>query len=277
VVTNRTHGQWAAGPDTRWLNAKIHTHPERFDEIITDLLPRLLAAFDTDPEWWFIRYRSPHETDHLRIRLRTPDPDAYTASLAAVGTWAQHLRSEGLAARLVIDTYTPEVGRYGTGTALTAAEDVFVADSATVAAQIHQLPGSGIHRDALAAANIVATVEGFLGDTGSAMRWLTSRPAPTTPASNRTLRAQVIALLSGTPELSDPTGTVARTWHARAAALANYRATLPAEANRDAALESLLHMHHNRLIGIDRVREAGCRRLARQGALTWIAQHGGNQ
>ena len=36
-------------------------------------------------------------------------------------------------------------------------------------------------------------------------------------------------------------------------------------------LESLLHIHHNRYLGIDRDREATCRRLARQAALAQCA------
>jgi len=34
-------------------------------------------------------------------------------------------------------------------------------------------------------------------------------------------------------------------------------------------LESLLHMHHNRALGVDRDGEAICRHLARQAALAW--------
>ncbi|MGH4022328.1 MAG: lanthionine synthetase LanC family protein, partial [Pseudonocardiaceae bacterium] len=81
VVTNRAHGQLPGSPDAAWLNAKIHTHPERLDEIITDQLFRLLDTLDGDPEYWFIRYRSPHETDHLRLRIRTPTRDTYLARL----------------------------------------------------------------------------------------------------------------------------------------------------------------------------------------------------
>jgi lantibiotic biosynthesis protein len=47
---------------------------------------------------------------------------------------------------------------------------------------------------------------------------------------------------------------------------------LPPEANLDVVLESLLHMHHNRAIGIDQDSERVCRRLARQAALTCRAR-----
>jgi len=40
-------------------------------------------------------------------------------------------------------------------------------------------------------------------------------------------------------------------------------------------VRSLLHMHHNRLVGVDRAREAVCLRLARQAAVTWRATQAG--
>jgi thiopeptide-type bacteriocin biosynthesis protein len=291
TVTNRAHGEWPAGPETRWLNAKIYSHPERLDEILTDHLPRLVVglaaefgdarciteselALEAGPDWWFIRYRTLHDRDHLRLRIRTPDVDAYTATLTVLGTWASRLRANGLAANLVIDAYRPEVGRYGGHTALYAAENVFIADSRSVLAQLGHLTGAEAHRDAMAAVNMIDTVTGFLGSPDQAMHWLTSRPAPAGPSQNRTHRDQALDLLSGSGPAA-PLGAVIRTWHARAAALAAYRAALPATADLDRILESLLHMHVNRLIGVDRDREAICRRLARSTARTWTAQQDG--
>ncbi|HWD81862.1 MAG TPA: lantibiotic dehydratase C-terminal domain-containing protein, partial [Kribbella sp.] len=66
---------------------------------------------------------------------------------------------------------------------------------------------------------------------------------------------------------------VAGPWRSRAAALADYRARLGVDVDLDAVLESLLHMHHNRAMGIDRDGENTCRRLARHAALAWQAPH----
>jgi len=56
-------------------------------------------------------------------------------------------------------------------------------------------------------------------------------------------------------------------WRHRAEAVAAYRTTLDPDANFTHILESLLHIHHNRYLGINRDSEAACRRLARQAAL----------
>ena len=58
------------------------------------------------------------------------------------------------------------------------------------------------------------------------------------------------------------------------------RQQLPPEADLDRVVESLLHMHHNRAIGIAPDSERTCRRLARQAALAWrtrTRQQGGEQ
>jgi thiopeptide-type bacteriocin biosynthesis protein len=133
------------------------------------------------PRHWFVRYRSPQETDHLRLRLQTPDRERHGRYAAAVGEWAQRLRHDGVAGRLVLDTYHPETGRYGHGAAMEAAEEVFGADSHVVSAQLRHLPATVIDPAALAAVNMVGIIQGFLGSAAEAMAWLVAHPAPHRP------------------------------------------------------------------------------------------------
>ncbi|TVT60829.1 lantibiotic dehydratase, partial [Amycolatopsis rhizosphaerae] len=246
-------------PTTTWLAAKIYTHPERMNEIIAEHLPSLLTALGTDSCWW-LRYRSPQETDHLRLRIRSEH-----ACVDKIGEWAQRLRQANLAGRLAFDTYYPENGRYGSGPAMEAAEAVFVADSAVVAASLAK--ASGVRSTALVVANMVGIVKGFLGES-AAMNWLVNRPAPATPSAERALADEAITLALGpvAPEISE------QHWHSRTDALTAYRRWLSTDVNQDGVLESLLHMHHNRAIGIDPAQERSCRRLARQAAYAWQAQ-----
>jgi thiopeptide-type bacteriocin biosynthesis protein len=277
-LTNSTHGQLPGDPETGWLYAKIHTHPHLFDELIAEQVPQLLAAFDDQPLWWFVRYRSHQETDHLRLRIRTPNRDHHVAGLVAVGAWAQSLRREHMAGRLVLDTYHPETGRYGHGAAMAAAEEVFATDSQLVALQLRHLPAIVIDPIALAAVNMVSTVHGFLGNLAEATRWLLARAAPRgAAAADRDVAEHVIGLVRGGMPRNLPNweGRVAHAWQARTAALATYRTRLSAHADTDAILEALLHMHHNRALGIDRDSEATCRYLARRAAQAWTAQQNG--
>ncbi|WP_228685244.1 thiopeptide-type bacteriocin biosynthesis protein [Amycolatopsis thermoflava] len=272
AVTN-TLGQLPGAPGSRWISAKLFTHPERIDELITDELPDLLSTLDAPLCWW-LRYRSLQETDHLRLRLEAT-PGHYSQYTQVIGEWTQRMRQAGLVERLVIDTYYPEVGRYGAGEALDAAENVFAADSATAAALLRYLP-TATPKLALVPVNMAGILTGFFGDTGAAMEWLATRPAPAAPALDRAVSEHAIRLATDPSALRKLLGwhtDIERAWDNRTAALTDYRKALPPETNTDVVLESLLHMHHNRLIGIDRDSERSCRRLTRHAALTW--QHRG--
>ena len=290
TVTN-THGQLPGPPETTWLSAKLYTHPERMNEIITGHLPTLLAALhatldttrDSEPSCWWLRYHSPQETDHLRLRIRT-DRDNYAACTKAVGEWTRRMRQAGMVGRLAIDTYSPEIGRYGHGAAMDAAEDVFVADSHLVATALRDLSitaaqPSAVHPTSLAVVNMVGIVAGFVGDVAEAMDWLAGRRVPSAPSIDRAVTDQAIRLAIDMGALRDVpgrVGAVTTAWQARADALAAYRKQLPGDTDVDRVLESLLHMHHNRALGIDPDSERTCRRLTRQAALTWRARPQGS-
>lgn len=273
LIANHQHAQLPGAADTAWLYAKLFAHPDQFDDIITRDLPGLFARLDNDPGHWFIRYRDSHETDHLRLRLRTSSPAAAQELLTAVGTWAHELSGAGIIGRLVFDTYRPELGRYGSAAALTAAETVFTADSMTVADQLRCLPRK--RREVLTALNMVGIVEAFLGSRTEAMTWLIRLPIAPGARADRTAGGEITKLSRSMPLAGRPAylQTVVESWTSRELALRAYRAALPSTANTNEILESLLHMHHNRMCGVNRDQENICRTLARRAALAWLAEH----
>ncbi|GAA3393319.1 lantibiotic dehydratase [Cryptosporangium minutisporangium] len=269
LIRNRSHGQLPADLDADWLHAKLFTHPARIDELLALHLPALLDVLPEGTPFWFLRYRSPLESDHLRLRIATPDIGA-AAAIPTVTTWAAQLRGDGLCGRLAFDTYYPEVGRYGEGDALDAATAVFAADSAVAIEQLRLVPSGLINTTALVAVGMVELVRGFLGgDHAEAMRWLTDRSTPDT-STDRNSSRQAIAFVHDGPPATWP-ATLITAWHDRAAAAAAYGRVCPLSA--EGVIESLLHMHHNRVVGIDRDHEDACRRLARQIAVSWLARN----
>ncbi|QUF06747.1 lantibiotic dehydratase [Actinosynnema pretiosum subsp. pretiosum] len=270
LVTNSDHGQLPGAAD--WLYAKLYTHPDRMNEIVAHRLPQLLETTGSAARAWYIRYRSPQENDHLRLRLRTSGREEHLRTVAAVGEWAQQLRHDGFASRLVLDPYLPETGRYGHGPAMEAAEEVFIADSTAVSSQLRHLPGTVVAPVVLAAVGMVTIADGFLGSREEALRWLLDRHAPGTADRHHTASTTRLTLAENLHELPGCTDELTQAWKTRAAALAAYRKRLPAEIDSDAVLESLLHMHHNRVLGVDRTSEVVCRRMARQAALAWHAR-----
>jgi thiopeptide-type bacteriocin biosynthesis protein len=110
------------------------------------------------------------------------------------------------------------------------------------------------------------------------MQWLAAHPVPADTAADRALADEAIRLAQpGTlTDLPGWTGEVAEAWQTRIGALAAYRDQLPADTDTDTVVESLLHMHHNRAIGIDPDSERTCRRLAHQAARAWQARRAGD-
>ncbi|MER6817454.1 lantibiotic dehydratase [Spirillospora sp. NPDC000708] len=278
VPLTNTAGQFPGAAGTRWLSARLYAPPGLQTVILAEHLPCLLTDLgdlrdgehEAVPVWW-LRYRDPADPDHLRIRVRVGDQRAYGAAAAAIGSWADVLRRRGLARRLQLDTYQPEVGRYGAGRALEAAERVFVADSALVQAQLALPPGTA-EPPALAAANITEIAAAFTGDTESGMDWLINRPtaAPDEPPGRDT-RADAVALATGARPLpAEQTATPL--WEARRTALTAYRRTLSGDTDLDQVLASLLHMHHIRAIGPNRPAERQGLHLARAAAMAWRAR-----
>ncbi|MFE2723398.1 lantibiotic dehydratase [Kitasatospora sp. NPDC059327] len=262
-LATRTHGHQPGTDAVRWLNAKIPTHPELLTEIVADRLPKLLSDLG-NPVHWFVRYRTPRESDHLRLRLRVTGPGQQAEFAREVGEWAEHLRQDGLAAGVSFDAYTPEIGRYGTGRALEAAEAVFAADSRLAAAALRSVPAAQIPSTALVALGMLHIAHGFFGvNEGTA--WLAERPARPAPV-DRAVADRAVALTrpGALATLPGWTGEPARARQDRKRALAAYRRLLPEDVDTASVVESLLHMHHNRLVGLDPDGEAAARRLARQ-------------
>jgi thiopeptide-type bacteriocin biosynthesis protein len=268
-VSGAGHGQLPLAAGSAWESAKLFTAPDAMDEIIGGHLPALIASLGTD-EVWFIRYRNREETDHLRLRIAAGHGQALHRA-AALAAWVSDLRARRLCARCALDTYYPEVGRYGDGECMRAAEAVFAADSAVAIAQLRQPPG--IDPVALAALGMLDIAAAFSGGLEQGAQWLAGRRLPPGRAADRAT-ARTAATLARNGELSS-FGTLpadlAPLWRHRAEAVAAYRKTMDANANFTHILESLLHIHHNRYRGIDRDGEGACRRLARQAALARCA------
>lgn len=237
----------------RWTQAKVFTHPTAMDQIITARLPRLLDDLGT-ARAWFVRYRSLQEPDHLRIRV---DSGNHVATLRALSSWMRQLTADGLASQLVLDGYRPEIGRYGTGAAMAAAEDVFIADSLVTRYALTDLPA--LERETLCALSMIDIAEGFLG-TREGQAWMARTSVRGTGRFGIT--RQTVDQVNAQP-LRNATPRLAQAIAQRRAALETYRAQTD-DSRLEQVLQSLLHMHHNRLVGPNRESEATARHAARQ-------------
>lgn len=271
-ITGRSHGELPGGGS---LFAKLYGIDHTAETIIAEHLPQLWRDDDQAPAWWYVRYRQPRP--HLRLRLRTTD---YGRDAARIGRWAAGLRRSGLAGDLTLDTYRPETARYGCGQAMHDAEELFSADSMAAVRQLAAAAGSPVDAEALTAASMVDLLTALLGGTDAAVRWLLARPdlLPRTPQRNRSLprRAATLTNLAGDgPDLTGVSDAelVARSWDRRRTAARRYAASLTGSSTGptpEVVAVSLLHLHHNRVLGPDLASEARTYHLARSVALAHI-------
>jgi lantibiotic biosynthesis protein len=116
-------------PGGEWLSLKIYAGPRTLERLLIEHLPSILSAHSsaTDRPWFFIRYADPD--CHLRLRF---SGDAFLLTgkiLPAMHDIIAPLVSSGEVARMQVDTYQPELARYGGKTATSIVENIFCADS----------------------------------------------------------------------------------------------------------------------------------------------------
>lgn len=261
-----------------WLYLKLYGHPDRHDAILTGHVPRLVRTGHEPMQWWFLRYQDPEP--HLRLRFRLTDGTDYAETARHVATWTAGLRERGLIGHAQLDTYYPEVGRFGPGPTMTAAEAVFAADSEAVLAQLASLACTGApHKQALIAASTVDLAIAASGDSGVGLRWLldhVDRTAIEAPA--RQVHDQAITLADPDNQRAAlrvfPGGdAIADAWEHRRTVLAAYRDRLAAtDITALDVLPDLTHLHFVRMTGLDPHGERACARLARTAALSWTSR-----
>jgi thiopeptide-type bacteriocin biosynthesis protein len=116
-------------PGGEWLYAKLYTGAATADRIIAGPVREIIeqarrAGCDSA---FFIRYRDPEY--HIRVRVHGDPATVWGAILPSLTALVKPLVESRIVSRIVLDTYVPEISRYGgeVGTAL--AEQLFTADS----------------------------------------------------------------------------------------------------------------------------------------------------
>ena len=120
-------------PGSDWLYIKLYTAPSLEDDLLTGPI-RELACWarqsDIVQRWFFVRYADPQP--HIRLRFQGVPAMLSEALLPKVLSWGQDLVKQDLCLRFAIDTYEPEIERYGGVDAIGLAEELFCLDSESV-------------------------------------------------------------------------------------------------------------------------------------------------
>jgi thiopeptide-type bacteriocin biosynthesis protein len=265
---------------SRWLYAQVYGHPGRQGEILTDHLPGLVNRWADLRLWWFRRHRDttrPDSEQYLALYVLLPEAAHYGEAADRVGEWAAGLRDGGLLREIRLDTYHPEVGRYGHGEAMAAAETVFGADSAAAIAELTLVINNGLPAEAVTAASLLDLASSYSTSPTAAHQWLIGHLPYERGPLDRNLRDTALRL-ADTRSQEETLGAiaggeaVAHAWERRRTALRAYRVQFGRQRDDpDSVLRSLLHLHHARVLGVTPDRERVTHRLARTAALRQIA------
>jgi thiopeptide-type bacteriocin biosynthesis protein len=117
-------------PGSKWLFVKLYCPRNREEDVISESMftfaENALASGFAD-SWFFIRYSDPEP--HLRLRFHGSADRMMRQLFPHVCEWASRMMSDGFCLKFLFDTYEQEVERFGGLRGMTASEAVFSADS----------------------------------------------------------------------------------------------------------------------------------------------------
>lgn len=114
-------------PNKPWLYFELYCHPQRTDQILTEIIyPFTFEYKGKIKQWFFIRYNE--NGHHLRLRLHLRNPEDGHIITHELSNALFELIKNGIIKDLQIRLYTRETERYGIRN-MPAIEDLFCLDS----------------------------------------------------------------------------------------------------------------------------------------------------
>jgi thiopeptide-type bacteriocin biosynthesis protein len=249
-------------PGGEWLYVKLYCAQPFQSQLIAGAL-RSFAQFAMSSQmcqaWFFVRYVDPEP--HLRVRFRGRPATLAGEFLDHLLDWARQLVHDGVCTRFSIDTYERELERYGGPLGMPAAEAVFAADSTAVADLLRLVENDGVKHDLVSLA-VLATDDLLAGlgldlDARAAFYREVVVRTPEGGTQYRRRKAELRELLAPGWGIASPSSENGPDWTRvlmrRRVALSGPTRSLDARA-ADAAsgmFRSFVHMHANRLLGLD--------------------------
>jgi lantibiotic biosynthesis protein len=129
-------------PGSDWIYAKLFAGPATIDRVLRETIAPLVAelgALGRPWRWFFIRYGDP--SWHLRLRVGGDPAWLHAEALPRITAAARAELARGGLSNFQLDTYEPEVERYGGDAAMAIAEQLFCADSDAVLAMLPRFAG----------------------------------------------------------------------------------------------------------------------------------------
>lgn len=260
----------SAFPGEAWTYLKLYAASSQHEDLLAGSMRefvRLLQEQELLDRWFFLRYADPEP--HVRLRLHAKENIDGQSILAFALPWSAQLARRGQIQRCSLETYEREVERYGGPEAIDLLEQVFTVDSVLTSDLIAFQHGRRLILDPLAVA--VCTLNQFFTSWGydgwQCLEWTHQasekyawskefRPerkrycdllSPCRQLSLDLVEQRALLLDLVRPHEAFLNGVGMQVRH-----LAEEGKLWVSEAS---LLNSLAHMHINRLLGMDRGRE----------------------
>ncbi|MDQ0417448.1 thiopeptide-type bacteriocin biosynthesis protein [Croceifilum oryzae] len=266
-------------PGSNWLFLKLYGLGSRQEEFIGGYLKNFVQQVQ-ESGWsdysYFMRYGDP-ET-HIRLRFHGDPRELVTRGIPEIYEWAESLKGEGLLTRLVIDTYDPEVERYGGLELMNEVEQVFAADSIVVSEWIGWKRWGQIQmsEEILGAISVIHLLESFDLSFEEQLLWLDRRVNPKLYLQDfRKDRKEYLRLANSMNDWAglqqDEEGQrILPLLNLRKEYVKRYAASLKQTEKQGRLynkfhyiIASVIHLHLNRLVGLDGEKEDKVMTLAR--------------
>ncbi|MCG7316354.1 lantibiotic dehydratase [Brevibacillus laterosporus] len=263
--------QYLKFPGSDWLFLKLYGGQNRQDEFIVDRIWEFAESLVNKggaEEWFFMRYADPDP--HIRLRFHGKSEKMMQEILPVLYPWIQECQKEGYVQRMVIDTYDREIERYGGPNIMAAAESVFASDSQTTTKLLELLRYKQTHLPnyVLATISIIDIMTSFGLSFEKQLAWMEKIVKKDTQREEfRNWRKPLLSLADPRNEWrglsSLPSGEAIRNAFALRAVVLRDFGKKVAEAEKSktlwnsppSILGSLIHLHCNRLFGVNREME----------------------
>lgn len=258
-------------PGSEWLFVKLYAGAALHEELIAGPIRDFVTTAPLSSNvasWFFVRYADPEP--HVRFRLRSTGALPMKDLLEATCLWASDLMKSELCSKFAFDSYDREFERYGGPGGMALAEEVFCADSRTVAELLLLIRSTAfpLARTVLATMSVDGLLKGLGLSREARLAWckrvVTREERHTASDEFRAAKEQLRHLLSESDLCNDPEEVrpPSETIHAGYGVLASTGRQLQildqnGELSRSLPLllRSVVHMHCNRLLGRDRETE----------------------
>lgn len=253
-----------------WIFIKLYINKDSQDNfIITHLKTFCSNNFKKwqIKEWFFLKYKDPE--DHIRLRLKSNSKLLIKELLLNLYTWGNNLTISGVCSKFSIDLYEPEIERYGGIEGMNLANKVFYYDSQLVLNLLSYLSNNKISDKIILCAFSIDILLNKLGMdfehrlklyrkivVGLKYNGDNKFDDKLTTLSNYLINPENIPFeiknsIIDVLNLDNVSKQLSGTWEKLSTLNLNKELT----AHLDSIIESYIHMHCNRLFGVEQKME----------------------